>query len=405
MNASRAMKLERVADLRAVTHFLKNWLRMTHRKIGALLCLLLALFIGIYSWSPLIEAKWSMIDDHDIFEVIGQRERLPFSEIPKILLDQTKMDMNEQRYTPTYYALNLLQASVFGKKPAAWYVVHIIIALIFSVVLAIIGLHFAAPVVVFGFVSYELSQSYWGDIFARLGATEAYAALGISLCAVGVMLGLRKKFTGAVCAAIAVGIAIAAGAKENFVLLGLVPVWVLTMRASMVTIAGKLWLLSAFLYSATIAIIVLLSVHNAGHDFYHHPVSFKNTLHLITGVFQETEVWIWILGSALFWLIIELEEHKGVLKPAISQTLKEYLAAAVILLLVYMSQFVFYSGKNFLNNDPRYLFPLILARDVSILIASTVVIKLIVEHTGRASWGAVASITTAVCFLFATTAT
>jgi hypothetical protein len=399
----RWVALERVDDtvihLTVVTRFLKNY------RTKALLCLLFALFIGIYFWSPLIEARFSIIDDHDIVSFIGQRERLPLSEIPKVMLDRTEIGKwgAEQRFRPSYYSLYLLQASVFGKHPSAWYTFNIVIALLFYVVLAIVGLRITAPIVVFGFLSYELSQSYWADIFARLGVGETYDVLGVSICAIGVMLGLRKNFTGVACALVAIGIVIAAGAKENFVLLAVVPLWILTMRASTVTAAGKLWLIGAMLYSVVIAAIVFAGVYNAGHDYYDHSISPTNTLHLIVQFFQKIDVWVWILSCALFWLIIRVAEHKGLLRPAVSQKLKAYVAAAVILLLVYSSQFVFYSG-DFLYNEGRYLFPTVLARDVSILIASIIITKLIVGNTGRSSWGAVASLITAGCFLFATVA-
>src|SRR5437899_8309815 len=107
-----------------------------------ILCLLVTVFTGLYYWSPLLRAEWSMADDHEIFRFIGDREHLPMGEIAKVMRTQTEIGRmgSVVRFYPAYNALTLLQASVFGKNPSAWYAFHIAIAVVFSVVLCLVGL-------------------------------------------------------------------------------------------------------------------------------------------------------------------------------------------------------------------------------------------------------------------------
>jgi hypothetical protein len=364
-------------------------------------CLLFTVLTSLFYWSPLLRAEWSMADDHDIFRFIGEREHLPLLEMPNVLATKTEIGAMGSllRFRPSYFALTVLQSSIFGKHPSAWYAFHIAMAVIFASVLCLVALRVASPIVVLGFMGYELSRPYWGDIFARLGAGEAYAALGLAIIAVAVMTGLRRTFTGGVCAAVAVGLAIAAGSKENFVLLTVVPVWLLSTRPSHVTVTGKVWLVIGTLYSLFIGAVAFRGVSHAGHDFYLHPISIGHALQALGQTLQQMTVWIWVGGVWALWLTVRLQYQRGRIGSAESLILNRYIFAVVLLLIVYASQIVFYSGQDVIDNGVRYLFPQALAKDFALLLAATIVLRVVDASESQSRSGVRFAWISAACFL------
>jgi hypothetical protein len=370
-----------------------------YHSLGALVCLLVALITSIYYWSPLLGAKWSIIDDHEIFTIIGPRQRLPLSEIPTALYAKTEIGQmgSASRFRPSYYTLRLLEASAWGKNPALWYSVRILIATMFAIVLALVVLSLADPILVVGFLLYVLSRPYWTDIFARLGPSETYAVLGVSISTLGLLWGLRTTFTSSTCAAVAIGTIIAAGSKENFVLLALVPLWLLVTRSSKISAVGKSWLIGAILYAIWVAVVVSYVVYNTGQDVYMNNISITNSLYLSLKFFHRVDVLIFVFGIVALFLCIRIQERAGALTSEASRILERLLAAAVIMLGVFMTQFVFYSGKI---DDGRYLFPTDLARAGIIFVGAILITKLIVINTRHAFWGVAASFMMTLCILW-----
>jgi hypothetical protein len=153
--------------------------------------------------------------------------------------------------------LRALEMNVWGKNVSLWYSFRIAIAIVFATVLALLLLRIANPILVFGFFVYELSRPYWSGIFPHLGVGEAYSALGISLCAVALLVGFGKssQLSNTACATIAVGVIIAGGSKESFVVLGILPLWLLLSHYTITTL-GKMLLISAVLYTSWIGVTI-----------------------------------------------------------------------------------------------------------------------------------------------------
>jgi hypothetical protein len=202
------------------------------------------------------------------------------------------------------------------------------------------------------------------------------------------MRGLDRKFTGGVCLALAVGLAIAAGSKENFVLFAAVPVWLLLMRAPSITFAGKIWLVTAILFTVFIAAFVLNGIYHAGHDIYFHSVSIRNAFGSIGQLFEQTTVWTWATGAFVLWLAVRVRAQRRRIGSVESLVLNRYVLVMVLLLVVYASQVVFYSGQDVIDNIAgRYLFPQMLAKDFALLIASAIVIRIDRAHRDISGFG------------------
>jgi len=195
-------------------------------------CYGLAIFIALYSWGPLLDAKWGLFDDHEIIRFVGMDERLPPSRFIETL-NATELNPNstQTRFRPSYYVLRAIEAMIWGKDPALWYGFRIAVAVVFGFSLAYVSLSFAGPILSIGFLIFVLSAPYWADIFARAGPAELYAVFGVSL--IFFSIGRLKHKTSAslfqVCALVC-GVIIATGSKENFLFLIFIPVFLLCSR-------------------------------------------------------------------------------------------------------------------------------------------------------------------------------
>ena len=195
-----------------------------------LLCALmgLALLLVVYNWSPTWRAQWMILDDHQTADIIGTRARLPWSEY-FTALGNTEISTAGKgiRFRPVFSIFHVLQAALFGKLTGLWYLAHTGIALAFALMLTWICFRVGGVILTAGFLIFELQQTYWFGLFGRLSTTEAYAILGLTLSAYGCIALYRGISMNLVSTAVAFGTVIAAGSKENFVIVAAIPIWLL----------------------------------------------------------------------------------------------------------------------------------------------------------------------------------
>lgn len=371
---------------------------------GALLCYIFAFSYSLYSWQPLLNANWSIIDDHEIISIIGSRERLPVSEIPAALSNtEVGKAGHTSRFRPSYYTLRLVEAASWGGNPKLWYATRISIAVLFAMILTAVCLRFGAPFLTFCFLIYELSRSYWADIFARLGPAETYAVFGVCLITIGVIAGEKKRWGLLASICTAVGIVIAAGSKENFVILGALPIWLIFFRREHLPLANKFFFISVLAYIAWIVESVLRGLHNAGTgtDIYSNPTSIGSRMFVLSSFFKQPDVLVWLLVSALLFFYVYRLRLKGDIKSSESQRIYRYSIFFFLLLIVYASQFVFYFGEF---SPPRYQFPGIFCRHISIFLFIAIVDVVMHQNSIRFSRIHIASIFGGLCLLTATCA-
>lgn len=344
----------------------------------------LAVGLAVYSWAPLIHAKWGLIDDHEIMAFVGEQERMPLAKFPAVLLGTELSTASiSARFRPSYYVLRAVEAAVWGKNAALWYAFRIGIALLMSVVLAHICLQFAGPILTSGFLVFALSAGYWADIFAKAGSGETYAVLGVCLVALGLGLGSKnvKEIGSSRALLISTGIAIAAGSKENFLVLGGVPLWLLFSRAPRTTPGGKVLFISVLGFLAWIGFTLLGRLRAAGTDIYANDISFSSRFRLLESFFSIPAVPYWLTGLFLLMvaaalLKVRARRNETVLAAVAATSMGSYLAMGCGLFAVYAAQFIFYNGK-WPGSVSRYQFPGILAFHFSILIGLVAVTRLI----------------------------
>lgn len=357
-----------------------NLLNLELRRIpvGALLCFGFALFFSLYNWSPLLDAKWSIVDDHEIVSTIGTGDRLPLSEVP-VALGKSEVGTAgiATRFRPSYYSLRFLEAATWGKQPHKWYIARIAIAVFFALVLAGVCLRLGGPILTFGFLIFELSRPYWSDIFARLGPAETYAVFGVSLIALGFIVATKKGWRALSCILVALGVVIAAGSKENFIILAVLPLWLLFSPAARLSLGLKSIFGVVLAYLGWILITVVRRLQNAGHDVYANPISIESRIGLLHSLVQRSDVLVWLFVCLLLLVLVHTWRVRDEQMGFLLKSINGYIWAMIVLLGVFASQYVFYYGVWPAGAVPRYMFPGMLAKHFAVFLFFVVVTKII----------------------------
>ena len=344
-----------------------------------ILVFILPIFIILYSYYPLIQAKWAVIDDHEIVNFIGNQTYLPLADIPQTL-NQTEIGVNHTapRFRPTYYGLRVAFSSLIGHQPGIWHALQILIILAFTVALTKICLLFASPLITLGFVCFAISQPYLSDSISRLGPGENYAILGVSLVMYG---GLRayKKSKWGITASLLIffGILFAAGSKENFLILGLLPLWILFSSRNKAPLFAKITsiLSLAYIIWITSSIINRLSIAQA--DVYGNSTSAESRIKLVFNLIQRPDFLIWLIGTLIIFQLIKWIYRHYQIDENDRLTLIRYCWVSISLLGLYSFQYIFYAGKwPDIWGDAYYSFPGAMAKELAILLMILAVIKI-----------------------------
>lgn len=343
-------------------------------------CYGLAIFIALYSWSPLLNAKWGLFDDHEIISFVGMDERLQPSRFIDTL-EGTELNPNstQTRFRPSYYALRAIEAMVWGKDPSLWYGFRIAVAVVFSLSLAYVSLSFAGPILSIGFLIFVLSAPYWADIFARAGPAELYAVLGASLIFFSIG-GLKHKTSAnllQVCGLVC-GLIIAAGSKENFLFLIFIPLFLLYSRQVKVRSMSGLLLIFSILFIIWIGLTIYFRLKSASGLIYGlnenaAHIGILSVLKLVGSFLLRPVVVLWISIVLVTWYFGRVAERLNrfalsLTHLSIDVNSRVFIIVQLGLLTIYASQYLFYSGTwPYVSALGRYSFPGVLARDWAIL--------------------------------------
>jgi hypothetical protein len=338
----------------APPQWLSGWKEISQTRaakaLGAGLSVVLMLGLIWAIFGRLMQARWGIIDDHEIMWFLGKTGKLALSEIPSRMA-QTEIGSfgAALRYRPMYYLLRLLETAAWGDNPHLWYAARI-------------GLFAAGALVLWGLarrvmgnlgaallIAYTLSIPIWGDIVGRLGTPESYAVFGLPLFLAGmfVAFGVRTtKLPGQIlpAALLSLGGVICVGAKEDFLILGLP-----TAYMAYLSVRRKQWLLLAsaaavLIVSGIVASSVLIATTKSGVDTYGRSVSILGRVGLIVQDLLERRL------VSPFTMLVLLTVGIGSLHllPFISKAERRAIVKAQawlgVLILVYLSEWVFYNG-------------------------------------------------------------
>ena len=316
--------------------------------------------VVLFLFGQNLRAKWWTTDDLEVMTFVGKEEHLATSKIVPTLLSKTELDplSRQPRFRPSYYALRVAEAWAWGKNPMLWYAFHL--AFFASFMMAV--WYTANPLV--GFLPaallaiYTVTFSSWSDIFARLGASEAYATLGLTFTLFGLHAMFRAGKSERGWLLLFVGIVVAAGAKENFIVL-LVPAGIALaagLHRKTANWAAYLSMSLSLLWCAWIASVVMVRLRNWGGDVYFNSVEPGNrAATLLQGLTHTGILPLYGLGILFLCLWICLRKWNGrAANTALFATI-----GTVLLIGLYLSQVVYYNGDwpRSLPVDWRYNVP------------------------------------------------
>ncbi|CAM8367577.1 hypothetical protein MCEWOLH11_00879 [Candidatus Methylopumilus universalis] len=344
---------------------------------GTVLSFSFTLLFSLYSWLPLLDAKWSIIDDHEIVSAIGPRDRLPISEIP-YTLNKTEVgaDSNFLRFRPSYYSIRYFEAAIWGKEPSLWYATRIIIFSIFALALTAISLRTGGVLLTLGFLVFELSRPYWSDMIARLGPSETYAVLGVSLTMIGFLFADKKGWSTLPCFLLTAGIIVAAGSKENFVILAILPLWLIFSPIPGLSLKLKSILSISLVYSLWISAVIINRLSYIGHDVYAQSTSLGSRLTSLYSFVLSPEILVlFAIYLPLYFFILHTKKYNTQEKSWLISVNKYVLSISALLTLIF-SQHFFYGGHWLHNVHTRYAFPGMFAVHAAFFLLFIVVAKI-----------------------------
>ena len=347
----------------------------------------LSFLLSYYLFGPNLRAKWWIIDDHEIMLLLGQDGKVSISEIPKLLYNSPDKPFNldnntTRRFRPSYYFLRILEACLWGKTPSFWYLsrylmASISIAIFFSLTCRCCGMLLGGV-----FTIYVISFPLWGDVWSRLGPSEAYAVFGTAIYCFGFFNLINHKTERHLklnAFLLCIGAIIAIGSKENFLILIIPTIYLFINfiyrgRLNFPTVLS-ITIIFVFFVFVTVSLFVIL--RKSGFDVYDNSISLSSRTAILIKGFKKTPV-ILLIAISLIISVIPIILKKN----NISLLKKKYFLASLSILtlvMLYISQFVFYYGKW--PTKTRYDFPGIMYNPLFLII-----IALIFFETVEKKW-------------------
>lgn len=364
------------------------------------LCYVVVISYTCFMWGSLLHAKWGAIDDHEIMWMIGDHARLPLSQLGNTLAHtELAPDSTLARFRPSYFTLRAMEAVVWGKSAALWYAARVGIALLLAFTLVFFCLPVAGVWLTTAFAIFALSAPYWSDIFARAGPAETYVLLGVCLMALAWGRARRDALTLGPACVLAAGAMIASGSKENMLLLGIVPLWLLVTRRVRVTPAARAAMAGTLAFMAWIGLTVASRVGRTGTDIYSNDASVHGRAVVMLSLLQRPVILLWlaalIAAAVACWLTrdragrraADAGDHEH-----LHLSCRRFLFAGVAMLAIYAAQVGFYTAAwpDGQNLQGRYLFPGVLAGHLMLLFAAALAIDLVRRGVPRGVWRKVA---------------
>jgi hypothetical protein len=307
-------------------------------------------------------AGWGIIDDHEVFDFLGTRQHLPFSEVISTVLDKTEVGSLEGRFRPAFYFLHVLETAAWGRDVHLWYGFH---SLIFAFFLGAVWWVLCRML---GLLPSTLCMlpiaftKFWGAVWGRLGPSEIYAAPAIGLMLLGcyeIFFAPSRLRRNLGCAILTVGTLIAAGSKETMLPLACLTLFVLVLAVvnrRLTMLSGSLAAAVTIVFCAIVISIVLRQLAATGTDYYGNSVSpfvrLRATLTLMrpfgAGFIVVAMVTIAVVAGLMLGLRKQVSNFEAV----------AVLGTLCFLLGFFISQQIAYGGN--VPSGTRYDFPAML---------------------------------------------
>ncbi len=332
-----------------------------------------ALF-GYYLVGANFQARLGMIDDHEIPLFLGSDGVINLHEIPSVIASTEVGRWGEyQRFRPAYYTLRVIEAALWRDNARLWYGSRYLMLVLSMYLIWLIASRFFPKIVSYFLVFYLMTQSFWSDLWTRLGPSEIYTVPTLFMFVYGL-------FTNQLWL-IVIGYTVAIGSKENFLFLFPFLCLYAGYRIYQKKMLTKEIYIYVVLMAYTLWIIagIYLATSRAGTDVYGVPVRYTERLINIYKykryIVESRHLELPLLVFAVCFVNTTVAMWQLGIRKILANPVTPHFIFAMAILGVIASQYLFYNN-NFPTNM-RYDFPVMILFPVIQLIAIQIVIVLI----------------------------
>lgn len=317
---------------------------------------------GFYLVGNNFSAKLGMIDDHEIAMFLGFDGVIKLSEIPSVIMTTEVGQWGTNlRYRPSYYTLRVIETALWRDNALAWYASRYIMLVVSMVIGFMIASIFFPQIVAYLFIFYTMTMPFWPDVMTRLGPSEIYAVPALLLLIYGL---IKNKFSW-----IFWGYIICVGGKENLlVLLPIFSAWVIVQRKNL-KFSHWIGIFIMAVFTTLIVSSILIATDKTQVDFYLNDIGYSDrilkTLESIPQIIASRHLMIPLIIFAFLSFVVA----------------KKYFLLGATILLLALTQYVFYNNK--LPTNTRYDFPALLLFPIFDLVT----VKMMIEATKQFAWG------------------
>jgi hypothetical protein len=326
-----------------------NLLRITYSDITKILLMLaISLSWNLLTLRNLLEAKFGLIDDHELVQFLGRDRELSLSETFGLMVNSTEVGEwgESKRFRPTYYFFRLLQTVTFGNSAGNFYLYRILImsitATLVGVLAACLAKSFKAKISLVMLLFWTLLTSLlpvWADVVTRLGPSELEQSIFYTSFMILTWFAVSRPENSTYWISALVVVVISAGLKENMAIAFVVTL--LGMSFSRARLTSKKLLTSAAILSGILVALIELGPVIAiqrgnGTDIYAQNRGLTEILQLLAQGIVSPHISVCVI----FCFAVLYANRKGKLKVP-----REIEFLILGLLLVLISEYVFYEGN------------------------------------------------------------
>lgn len=304
--------------------------------------LIFAIF-GFYLIGTNFQAKMGKIDDHEIEMFLGSDGKINIVEIPKVIAGTEVGKWGKyERFRPSYYTLRVIESSLWRDNAFLWYATRYVMLVVVMGLGYLILARILPKLIAMLSIFYLLTLPMWADVLTRLGPSEIYAAVGVTMFGYGLITQLDWLWF--------VGYLIAVGSKENLLfLLPVLGIWFLIqIIQKKVTTKQAILAATAIAYTVWILGGIVLATRLSGTDVYGTNISYVDRLKLLWShkrYIIETQHLLFAAVVSLGMLVESMVRRKN----------PKYFWIMLMLGVIVASQYIFYD--NTLPTNMRYDFP------------------------------------------------
>jgi hypothetical protein len=377
---------------------------LENNRIKVSLMFLSSLLFSFYLWGDNLKAKWGLTDDWEIIRYLGPNGRMKFGDIWRTYLSTEVGEFGvANRYRPSYYFIRVLETFFWGGSPFYWYLFRLLLFAFFVFLCWWIVQKYVGLITGLLFTMLISSFHFWADICPRLGTAEIFAGCGTAIYILGYIniLELLNKEDSSVKSAslnwlyLLVGAIVALGAKENFLIL-LVPSVVLPALLYRKRLLGRFPIAVLTLivgYGAFISSAIIFALSKIHTDQYGRSVApsrianlFYSGFHnVLRNEFFTLDIALFTVALVCVYFYSVWRDQKENLKQ-LQKLLVKFLFSFIVLALIYISQYVFYSGDWPSIGNARYNFPGILTGPFFMLVIMLLLLDIASKIVNLTVW-------------------